>query len=71
VVEPGRQSDRDKTAYGHGIDRLGVRSLSRLLAAREPVDAGRVARVEADEAGSDQVPILMDVEVRMRSSLRT
>jgi len=62
MMEPGGQSDRDETVHGRSIDRLGVGSLPRLLIACESVDAGRIARVEADKTGSDQVPILADVE---------
>ena len=62
MMEPEGQSDRDEPVYGRGIDRLGIGPLSRLLVAREPVDAGRIARVEADEVGSDHVPVLADVE---------
>ena len=64
VMEPGGQSDRDEAAYGRSIDRLGVRPFSGLLVAREPVDTSGVARMEADEAGSDQIPILENVEPR-------
>jgi len=62
VVEPGRQGDRDETAYGRGIDRLAVRTFSGLLVPRETMNASGVAGVEADEAGADPIAILEDVE---------
>ena len=62
VVEPRGEGDRDETAHGRGIDGLGVRTFSGLFVARETVNAGGVPRMETNEAGSDQVAILMDVE---------
>jgi len=64
VMEPRGESDRDEATYGRGIDRLGVGPLPGFLVACEPVDTSGIARVEADEAGSDQIAILTDVEAR-------
>ena len=64
VVEPRGEGDRDETAHGRSIDWFGIGPFSRLLVAREPVDAGGIARVETNEAGLDHVAILADVEAR-------
>jgi len=48
--------------YGRGVDRLAVRTFPRFLVAREAMNTGGVARMEADEAGVDQVTVLLNVE---------
>src|SRR5712671_4645980 len=62
VVEPGGQGDGDVTAHGCSIDRLAVGAFSRLLVPGKAMDAGGVTGMKADEAGADQVTILLDVE---------
>jgi len=62
VVEPGREGNGDVAAYGHGVDRFAVGTFSRFLVPRKAVNAGGVASVETDEAGTDQVAVLADVE---------
>src|SRR5712671_4561277 len=62
VVEPRGEANRDVPSYRRGEDRLAVGTLPRLFVAGEAVDAGRVASVEANETGADEVAVLMDVE---------
>src|SRR5712671_3473193 len=64
VVEPRREADGDEASHGRGVDGLAIGTLPRLLVAGEAVDTGRVAGMEADEAGTDQVAVLADVEAR-------
>jgi len=52
------------TAHRRGEDGLAIGTLPRLLVARESMNAGGVAGVEADEAGTNQVAVLADVETR-------
>jgi len=62
VVEPRGEGDRDETVHRRGVDRFGVGSLPRLLVAHKTMNAGGVPRMETNEAGSDQVAVLTDVE---------
>jgi len=64
VMEPGGEGDRDETVHRCGIDGLGVRALPGLFVTREAMNAGGVPRVETNEAGSDHVAVLVDVEAR-------
>src|SRR5712671_6495004 len=64
VVEPRGEADGDEASHRRGEDGLAIGALPRLLVAGEPVDTGGVAGVKADEAGTDQVAVLPDVEAR-------
>ena len=64
VVEPRGEGDRDEATHGRGIDGFGIGTLSRLFATRETVNVGGVPGVETNEAGSNQVAVLADVEAR-------
>jgi len=50
------------TAHGRSVDRLAVGAFPRLLVPGKAVDTSGVAGMETDEAGADQVAILVDVE---------
>jgi len=64
VVEPRGEADGDVTSHGRGENGFTVGPFSRLLVAREAVDAGGIAGVQTDEAGADNVAVLVDVETR-------
>jgi len=64
VVEPRGKADRDETSDGCGEDGPAVGAFPRFLVAGKTVNAGGVAGVEADEFGTDQVTVLVDVEAR-------
>jgi len=64
VVEPRGEADGDVTSYGRGEDGFAVGALPRLFIASEAMDTGGIAGMEADEAGADQVAVLVDVEAR-------
>jgi len=62
VVEPRGECDGDKATHRRGVHWLTVGTLPRLLVPSEAVDASGVAGMKTDEAGTDQVAILPDVE---------
>jgi len=52
------------TAHGRSVDRFTVGTFPRFLVPCKAVDTSGVAGMEADEAGTDEVTVLPDVETR-------